>query len=82
MEGAIMEEGIDKDLLICVIQFLDDYHYKDIQRVNTEAGALRFKVDRRLNHGATNYSTISETLKRHQQVEKQVMEERKKQRVE
>ena len=74
-------DTVAKEILVDVIRFLDNNHYKDVQRVNTEAGALRFKVDRRLNYGITDIGRIKETLKQHQRVEKQVLEERKKQSV-
>ena len=56
-------DTVAKEILVDVIRFLDNNHYKDVQRVNTEAGALRFKVDRRLNYGITDIGRINETLK-------------------
>ena len=67
-----------RELLVDAIRFLDKNHSVDVNRYNTEAGALRYKVDRVLNHGNTDIGRINETLKQHQRVEKQVDAERRK----
>ena len=61
-----------RELLVDAIRFLDKNHSVDVNRYNTEAGALRYKVDRVLNHGNTNIHQINEGLYHVQQVERQV----------
>ena len=60
------------DLLIEVIQFIDrKYSYpitKDLDNYKSEAGALRFKVDRYLNKKDYNYNHINKKLKQAQEV--------------
>ena len=51
-----------RELLVDAIRFLDKNHSVDVNRYNTEAGALRYKVDRVLNHGETNMKFIIERL--------------------
>ena len=67
-----------RELLVDAIRFLDKNHSVDVNRYNTEAGALRYKVDRVLNHGNTDINQINEGLNHVQQVEKQVDAERRK----
>ena len=55
-------DDLSRNLLIDTIRFLDKTHPVDVNRYNTEAGALRYKVDRVLNHGETNMKFIIERL--------------------
>ena len=67
-----------RELLVDAIRFLDKNHSVDVNRYNTEAGALRYKVDRVLNHGNTDINQINKGLNHVQQVERQVDAERRK----
>ena len=67
-----------RELLVDAIRFLDKNHSVDVNRYNTEAGALRYKVDRVLNHGNTDINQINKGLNHVQRVEKQVDAERRK----
>ena len=67
-----------RELLVDAIRFLDKNHSVDVNRYNTEAGALRYKVDRVLNHGNTDINQINKGLTHVQRVEKQVDAERRK----
>ena len=66
-----------RELLVDAIRFLDKNHSVDVNRYNTEAGALRYKVDRVLNHGNTDINQINKGLNHVQQVERQVDAERR-----
>ena len=71
-------DDLSRNLLIDTIRFLDKTHPVDVNRYNTEAGALRYKVDCVLNHGNTDINQINKALNHVQQVEKQVDAERRK----
>ena len=71
-------DDLSRNLLIDTIRFLDKNHPVDVNRYNTEAGALRYKVDRVLNHGNTDINQINKGLNHVQRVEKQVDAERRK----
>ena len=64
-------------LLAEVIQFIDsEYAYpitKDLDNYETEAGSLRFKIDRYLNKKDYNYDHINKKLAQAQEVNKIVI---------
>ena len=64
--------NIHNDLLVETIQFLDEEHFKDIQRHDNPAGSLRYKIDRVLNHNEVDLEYINEKLKTHIKVERKL----------
>tara|TARA_Y100000310_G_C19984722_1_gene491404 strand:+ start:216 stop:476 length:261 start_codon:yes stop_codon:yes gene_type:complete len=67
------------DLLVEVIQFIDKNTHNltgninGLNNYNSEAGALRFKVDRYLNKKDYNYDHINKKLKQAQEINKTVI---------
>ena len=67
-----MDNNIHRELLIETIQFLDDKHYRDIQRHDNRAGSLRYKIDRVLNHNEVDLKRINEKLTNYIDVERKL----------
>ena len=73
--GQIRENAmsdIHHELLVETIQFLDEEHFRDIQRHDNPAGSLRYKINRVLNHNEVDLKRINEKLTNYIDVERKL----------
>ena len=71
IRGNAMSD-IHHELLVETIQFLDEKHFRDIQRHDNPAGSLRYKIDRVLNHNEVDLKRINEKLTNYIDVERRL----------